>query len=46
MNLLGRLIGGVAGAASFPYNIGDVVTSYNGKSLWNLHKGTKKVPYF
>lgn len=43
MNLLGRLIGGVAGATSFPYNVGEVVPSFNNKSLWSLHKGTKKV---
>ncbi len=42
MNLLGRWIG-VAGSAPFPYNVGDVVASYTGKSLWTLHKGTKKV---
>ncbi|EGC35135.1 hypothetical protein DICPUDRAFT_55347 [Dictyostelium purpureum] len=27
---------------SFPYNVGNVVTGYVGRSVWTLHQGTKK----
>lgn len=28
---------------SLPYTLGDVVTEYNGKSIWTLYNATKKV---
>ncbi|EGG15150.1 SCY1 family protein kinase [Cavenderia fasciculata] len=40
MNFLNLLIG--QGTAQFPFNIGQAVTSYTGKSIWTLHQGTKK----
>ncbi|KYQ93598.1 hypothetical protein DLAC_04973 [Tieghemostelium lacteum] len=42
-NILARMGQGLSvGQQSFPYNIGNPVSTYLGKSIWTLHSGTKK----
>ncbi|XP_028396144.1 N-terminal kinase-like protein [Dendronephthya gigantea] len=39
-NLIGKV--GQGSTPSFPYEIGDKISSLDGKSIWSLHRGKKK----
>lgn len=40
-NLIGKV--GQGSSQAFPYEIGEKVPGLDGKSIWTLHKGKKKV---
>ena len=40
-NLIGKV--GQGSTQAFPYEIGDKISGLDGKSIWSLHKGKKKV---
>ena len=40
-NLIGKV--GQGSTQAFPYEIDDKISGFDGKSIWSLHKGKKKV---
>ena len=40
-NLIGKV--GQGATQAFPYEIGEKIPGLDGKSIWSLHKGKKKV---
>ena len=40
-NLIGKV--GQGGTQAFPYEIGEKIPGLDGRSIWSLHRGKKKV---